>query len=644
MYRLILPILVLILLTFSSTTFALDITAPTTTYTKTPNNPDGKNSWYKSIVSFELQATDLDSGVKDINYRIDGGSWQTVTFNNTINLAPNPSFETTGATSSNLASWDATVIDAQGTYSRDTTEFLSGYESSSAKIVSTGGSWHGINNKNVFSATTPLSSMTSSIYIKTTGLSGSVNFKMYSIGDDNSTQLLATSPSISTDTDWTKVSLDFTVTQANSVGVYMDVGLVGTGTVYLDAATITASILSTKTNFTVATDNDNHTVEFYSVDNAGNAETYTCSSPEKNCVKFKLDMTPPGNWHDSGAIRGISGPSHQLYVYSTVDDEISGLSVLSDRYTYQTDKNPGSFGRFSDLLNCNSTWQQGVPVMLITPPFSNGAKSGTMITLKTDFCNNDWKTCKTVRFEAEDMAGNRASKDYCINGPWIKFSNEGSVRSNQRISMLSEADGDNTDGLIEAVGNLIDFFTSSRNLELKNAHLITAKDYEYYWNLTSSRTSLNTALVASTGVYYKNGNFTITSSTLPASYRTANFSQVVFIDGDLTISRDIDTSSQTAVLLIVSGDVKIAKNVNLIEAGIFADGNFYTAHDISEGEASSTLVMRGIYKANKFVFQRTLQGTNNNDLPSEDIIYEPKFLIQMKQFFGNFSIKWESGE
>ena len=643
MRRSVLPYLILCVV-FTGKVFAVDVTAPTTTYTKTPTTPDGKNGWYKSIVSFELQATDLDSGVKDINYRVDGGTWQTTTFSNTINLSPNPSFETAGATSSGLASWDATVIDAQGTYSRDTSQFLTGYESSSAKIVATGGTWHGINNKNTFSATTPLSSMTSSIYVKTTGLSGSVNFKMYSIGDDNSVQLLATSSSITTDVDWTKITLDYTVIQANSIGVYMDVGIVGEGTVYLDAVTITASILSTKTNFTVATDNTNHTVEFYSVDNAGNAEAYSCSTPLKNCVKFKQDMTPPGNWHDSGAIRGIFGSSHELYVYSTVEDDTSGLSIFSDRYTYQTDKNPGSFGRFSNLLSCNSTWQPGIPVILITPPFSNGAHSGIMITLKTDFCNNDWKTCKTVRFEAEDMAGNRASKDFCINGPWIKFSSEGSVRANQNISMLSEADGDNSDGLIEASGSLIDFFTSSKNFELKNAPIITGNDYDYYWDLTGNRTALNTSLVASNGVYYKDGDFTINNSTLLNAYRTSNFSQVVFIDGDLNIETDIDTTTQTAALFIVNGDVNIDKSVDLVEIGIFANGSFYTAHNISEGEASETLTLRGIYKADKFIFQRTLQGTNNNDDPSEDIIYEPKYLLQMKQFFGNYRIKWESGE
>jgi hypothetical protein len=210
--------------------------------------------------------------------------------------------------------------------------------------------------------------------------------------------------------------------------------------------------------------------------------------------------------------------------------------------------------------------------------------------------------------------------------------------------MLSEADGDNSDGLVEASGNLIDFFTSSKNFELKNAPVIIGKNYNYFWNLTGSKTALNTALVASTGVYYKNSNFTVSSSALPNAYRTSNFSQVVFINGDLTINADIDTTTQTAVLFIVSGDVNVAKNVKLIEAGIFAEDDFFTAYNISEGEASDTLVMRGIYKADKFVFQRTLQGTNNNDVPSEDIIYEPKFLLQMKQFFGNYSIKWESGE
>ena len=626
------------------TSKALDVLPPTTTHTQTPSSPDGNNGWYKSLVNFTLQATDLDSGVKEINYQIDGGTWQKVSFTNTINLAPNPSFETAGATTSTLDSWEASVVDANGVYSQDATNSLTGYESSSAKIVTTAGAWHGINNKDFFAPAQPFSSMTSSIWVKTSGLSGSVYYKIYSLGADDSVVLLGTSSAVTTDVTWTKLSLDVTVTQANSVGIYMDAGIQGIGTVYFDAITLTASPLSTFTTFSVGNDSEDHVVAYYSVDNAGNTELYSCSTPLINCVKFKQDTTPPGNWHDSGAFRGLFGPSHELYVYTTVEDETSGLSVFSDKYQYQTDVNPGSFGKFSNLLSCNSTWQPNTWMFLITPPFQNGVHSGYIITLKTDFCNNDWKTCKTVRFFAQDMAGNTATKEYCINGPWVKATGEGAIRSNQNISMLSEANGDNTDGLLEAKGPFIDFFTSSKNWKLKNGPLIVAKDYAYYSTLAPNKTSVNTALSATTGVYIKNGDFNITSSALPSAYRTSKFSQVVFINGDLTISSNIDTTTQTAVLFIVNGDVNVAKTVDLIEAGIIADDTFYTAYNIGNDEATGTLVAKGIFEANKFIFQRTLQGTNNNDVPSEDFTYEPKFLIQMKQFFGNFKVKWDAGQ
>ncbi len=626
--------------------YALDITPPTTTATKTPTNPDGSNGWYKSVVNFVLQATDLDSGVKEINYRIDGGTWQKTSFSNTINLLQNPSFESAGATSSGLSNWTASPTDSQGAYSQDTTTSYTGYEAASAKIVTTGGTWHGINNKTYFVPVDPLSSMTASIYAKTSELSGaSAYFKIYSIGTDNSVQFIADSTALAVDADWTKLTLDFTVTQANAAGVYMDVGLSGIGTVWFDAATITASALSTQTSFNVGSDSANHTVEYYSVDNAGNTETYLCTAPIKNCITFKLDATPPGNWNDSGAFRGLFGSSHELYVYTNVEDATSGLSVFTDKYQYQTDENPGSFGKFSNILSCNSTWQPNQWMLLISPPFQNGVNSAYLLTPKTDFCNNDWKTCKTVRFYSADMAGNSATKDFCINGPWISLTGEGSIRSNQNISMLSEAEDDNTDGLIEAVGSAIDYFSSSTGRRLRNAPIINAKTYDYYWDLATTKTQIsNNQLTTTSGVFYINNNFTINNSTLPNAYRTSNFSQVVFINGDLTINSDVETTDATAALFIVKGDVKVAKSVDTLEIGIFSDEIFYTAHDIGEGEAAPTLNLIGIYKANKYVFQRTLQGTNNSDTPSEAFVFAPKFMVQLKQFFGNFSVKWESGQ
>ena len=632
---------------FDRYALAVDTTPPTTTYVQTPSSPDGKNNWYVTPVRLDLTATDLESGVKEINYRINEGIWQKVSFSDSLNLVQNPSFETTGGTTSGLASWDSTLIDSNITYSQDTTQYVSGYETASAKIVSTIGSgiWQGINNRNYFAVAGSFENMTASEWIKTSGVGESAFFKVYAITQDQyGTQtnvLMGQSSTISGTVGWTKLSLDFNTNVSNVIGVYMDIGFTGTGTIWADAVTISSAALPTTTTFTDGTDSENSKVEFYSVDFAENIETYSCTTPVKNCINFKLDQTPPGGWYDAGAIRSLQGSDHELYVYTNVIDPVSGISNLSDKYQYMTDKNPGSFGSFASLLNCNSSWQPGTWVALESPPFSPGDNDVYLRTQKTEFCNNDWKTCKAVRFYAEDMAGNTDEKDYCINGPWISVLGEGGVRSNQNINMLAEAVDDNTDGLIEASGNIVNFFSSSRDWLVKNSSAPATINYDDFDNTLKNKTTITDGKLRKTsGVYKINSNFTINNQSLPVGFSSSVFNQIVLVNGDLTIDTEISIDPSSTLLFVVSGDVGIIKNVDLIESAIMADGDINTAYNVTEGDANNTLDMKGIFSANKFIFKRTLQGTNNANFPSETFTYEPKYLIQLRDLYGVYTVKW----
>jgi len=58
-------------------TIGVDDSAPTTSYTLSPSSPNGNAGWYVSSVKVTLSATDAMSGVKDIKYKIDDGSWTT---------------------------------------------------------------------------------------------------------------------------------------------------------------------------------------------------------------------------------------------------------------------------------------------------------------------------------------------------------------------------------------------------------------------------------------------------------------------------------------------------------------------------------------------------------------------------------------
>jgi hypothetical protein len=632
---------------YCSTVYAADTTPPTTSVTLDPATPNGKNSWYITPISFTLSATDLDSGIQSINYKIDAAPWQTVNFNNTLNVAPNPSFEEIdGGNTPPTEDWAATVLDANTTYLRDTTTYAPGYESSSAKITTTEATWHGINNQLSFASATPLSNMSASVQLKTSGVTGSAYFNVYLVTDDgagNKTYTyIASSNAVTGTVDWTTVSANFVANSAQAVGVYLDIGLVGPGTVWADAVSITNTTTASTTNFTVGT-NGTHKLEYYSVDNTGNTETHSCIGTLANCETFKIDQDPPGSWHDAGAVRGQGGSDHELFVFANVSDGVSGMSSLSDKYMYHVDTETG-FGRYEELLHCNTPWQQNTWVDLTPQPFADGTEDVQLKTQKTDFCNDNWKICKTVRFYAEDMAGNSSSKDFCLNGPWISFIGGGTVRSNGGIDMVAEPVDDNSDGLIDVGNNLVSFFSTSTDWEVTDS--TAPKEYDFDDWLASVRPSPTTvsSIQTTSGVYRINGNFELKNTTIPNSFGSATFNQIIFINGNLTISSNVSVGTNSTALFIVNGNVSIEKNVTTVGIAIFADGEFSTAYNISEGQTANTLEFKGLYIADKFNFQRTLQGANNSKYPSESFTYEPKYAVKLADYLGANSIKWISTE
>jgi hypothetical protein len=634
----------LLFLAFIDTSFAQtgDTTPPTTTYIMTPSSPNGNNDWYVTPVDFELNATDLESGVKEINYRVDGGTWQKTSFTNTGNLAPNPSFEISDTgTSTGAASWEATVIDPEVTINPTTADYAPGYDVTSLYMNTTGGSWHGFNNKGAYAPASPYENMSASVWMKITGVSGISYFKVYALLSNGSSVELKQSGSITGTTGWTFISTSFTVSNANAVGVYLDIGHTGPGALYADAVSINSSTFVTKTTFSVSRDSENHTVEFYSVDNSGNIETYSCASPVKNCVEFKLDQTPPGNWRDSAAVRGIGPSDHELYVFTTVDDLISGLSTNTNKNMYKIEPTD-NFGHFENLTQCNSAWIEDW-LALEDAVTVDGTTTATLKTQKIDFCNSDWKVCKDVRFYAEDVAGNSTTKDLCIYGPWIRATG-GIVRANANIDMVAEApDADNTNGLLEAGGNQINFFTTSTGWKVINSDIPPAYGYQELYDSTSeTKTTINQTgnLVSSTGVYIVNGNYEITNTKTPNNYNTATFDQIVFINGNLTISNPTKVSASSTALFVVSGNAYIDEKISELGIAIIANGDINTAYNLEEGKTTQALTLNGLYVGNKVLLSRTLQGNRNEAFPSEDFVYEPKYLVQLKQFFNNSQVSW----
>ena len=639
---------------FSVKALAADVAAPDTVASKSPPSPNGNNGWYKTPVAVTLSSTDLDSGVKEINYKIDSGNWIKRDFSDTLNLAPNPSFELSGETAPLFTrDWVVGAQDEFVNYSNDSAVYKPNFATTSVQIASTGGSWHSINHLASFARATPYDNMNAYAWVKTENAAGTAYFNIYAVSQDAdgniSTSLIDSSSTLTGINDWTQLSLNFVVNVENAIGVYMEIGLNGSGTIWVDAVNINNSSFNQTTTFTVATDGE-HTIQYYAVDKVGNIEL-------TKSLSFKIDQTPPSNWRDSGAVRSTSGGSeHEVYVWTHVDDPTSGLSTLTDKFQYTTDRNEG-FGHFSELLACNSTWQPDGWASLVSSAVE-GAHTAYLVTPKVDFCDSNWKICKYTRFYSEDMAGNVAIKDMCINGPWIMVRGKGIVRANQNIDMVSEGYEPNTDGLVEAGGSSINFFSSSvasTGLYMTNSTTPPEYNYDKLFELApNSKTQISTSgnLVASSGVYEIKGDYEITSGKVPANYSSASFNQIVFVDGKLRISNAVQVSDASTALFIVKGkvenDVKkgveIAKGVQNVRIGIITDGDFNTAYNISEGEECKALVLKGVYTAEKFILQRTLQGTQNEKNPSEDITYEPKYLIRLGNYIGINSVRWISSD
>lgn len=629
------------LILLSLQTFA-GTTPPVTAFEKEPDTPDGNNDWYRQPVKVTLSATDLESGVDKIFYKIDGGNWVEKDFSNSLNLAPNPSFEVSSATPPlDTQDWKISNSNPGATYARDTLVYMPSFASTSIKINSTEDTWHSIDHYDMFAAATSFNSMSAYVWIKTLNITGNAYFNIYSISQDSlgqiTTNFIEASPAITGTNDWTKLSTNFTPTAENVIGVYIEIGFSGTGSIWIDAANISKSNIPV-TSFYVSTDG-NHAVEYYGIDKAGNTE------PTKS-INFKIDQTPPGNWRGSGAVRGIFGNDHELYAWINVSDNTSGISTFTDKFQYSTRKNPG-FGRFSSLLNCNSTWSSTNWVILVSPPFFPGSKNAYLVTPKVDFCDSNWKDCtKSIRFRAEDMAGNIAIKDVCVNGPWIKVRGKGIVRANQNIDMVSEAPSGevNTDGLIEVGGNNIDFFSSQEDLYTTNINPPPEYDYQKYFDTSKgTKTQISTTgnLIASSGIYYISGDYEIKSQKIPSNYNSATFNQVVFVNGNLKISNDIKIANSSTALFIVSGsNVDIDEKVENVNVGIFSDGAINTAYNLEEGKECKKLNLRGIFVADKINFQRTLQGTQNEKYSSEDIVYEPKYILKTADYISENAVKW----
>jgi hypothetical protein len=620
-----LKILVLLMLVlFTTPTFAqADSTPPVTTATLDPSTPDGDNSWYRSPLSIILEATDLESGVKSIHWKLNDNSWQVDTIPSSINLVPNPSYEEDVDLDDNPDSWTFTgTSGAVG--GLDSASYIG---SKSAKISAVTNGWSFFSYSDNYSVVSPPQTMRFSVWLKGESVAGTgAYFKVFALSPTGQT-LLYSSDAVSLlgTFDWARISADFDIVDSSVYGVYVEVGVDGVGSLWVDGAVLADDAEVPVVDLTYF-DNGEHTFYYYSRDQAGNTE------PQQD-ITFKIDTIAPGNWQ--GFDVSNCGNDHSLYSWITVGDQTSGLQPFTDLFQYSIDAGE-TWGYYEDLTKCNDPWYENQWRDLSTS-FSPGAGEVTLVTPCIDYCNSNWQVCKIVRFRIEDMAGNESIKDICINGAWSKVSGGGDVYAGSDITMSDTGGESNTDGLIVSSGTVTNFSSSQPWSSLEGYSYV---DYPTYSSLSSQCTDQTAiaSLPTTSGYFRTNGSFVIDTKTIPAGLKTADFSAVLFVNGDLVVNADVELGGSGAIVFVVGGDVYVDKKVNNLSGAFLVDGAFDTAYN--GGRNLDTLHIWGSVKAESIKLSRSLSSKDNINDPAEEIHFEPKYFWLLKGLLGDRQLEW----
>ncbi len=603
-----------------------DSTPPTTAASLDPSSPDGDNNWYRSPLSITLEASDLESGVKYINWKLDSGDWERETFSSSLNLLPNPSFELDSDLDNQPDSWDFTgTSGAVGEL--DSSAYIG---SKSAEISAITNGWSFFSSADNYSVVDPPLSMYFSVWLRGKDIAGKgAYFKIYSLSPSGSDLLYSAEPAaFSGSFDWTRMTANFDLLDTEIYGLYAEIGLEGIGSLWMDGAVLAEQTEEPLVNLTYF-QNGEHTFYYYSEDSAGNKEV-------EQSLNFKIDTVAPTNWRDFGVLRCALSNDHTLYSWITVSDYTSGLQPFTDEFQYSIDAG-ATWGYYDDLNKCSGTWHTDQWRDLFSWFPWPGIEDLTLVTPCINYCNSNWTVCKIVRFRVEDMAGNESIKDICINGAWIKIRGGGDVYSAGGINMDASGADPNTDSLIVSSGTVTNFSSTKPWNPLENYSLLDQLHYSYLAGKYDQQTAVS-ALPVNSGYYTTGGSFVIDNKTIPANLKSADFSAVLFVPGDLTINKDFELGRNGGLVFVVSGNIQVDKRVENISGVFIAEGDFDTAYN--GGSNLNTLHIWGAVQADTVTLTRSLGRRQNIDDPAEYIHFAPKYFWLFDNLLGRRQIDW----
>lgn len=434
--------------------------------------------------------------------------------------------------------------------------------------------------------------------------------RSYSAGEPSSYAYISASSELG-ENDWYTSAVTVTIEATAAAGVQSI-------TYWLNSGSPT-TINAAQTIQTFPQEGQN-TLYFYATDTNGVREVST------NELNFKIDTIAPRSWNNFNADR--QGNNHTFDFSINVNDTTSGLSTTSPQVQYSVD-NGATFGYYSNLTQCNSTFNLNQWYSLTNQSYANGATSGTLTTPTIDVCNSNWEVCKIIQFRVKDLAGNTAERKICLFGAWMQAAN-GNVYSEGPISMDSSGAEDNNDAVIFSPNTVSNFTNTTGYISSPYSH-DPLNDYSYA-TLQAKYGSAAQALPSgrlptTSGWYSYSGNLTVSSSLIPSGFsNNQNLAVVVLVDGNLTIREDIEPHTSSVYMFVVSGRISVDKDVSNLQGIFVSAGEFESSYN--GGNNQPQLVIRGaVWADGGFDLSRSLSGNANNNTPAELFTLDPSIYL-----------------
>lgn len=357
-------------------------------------------------------------------------------------------------------------------------------------------------------------------------------------------------------------------------------------------------------------------------------------------LDFKIDSIAPTNWHDFTFTR--FGNDHTEMISVQMDDAVSGLDILSAKYQYTTDGGD-NWGYYQNFLFCRAQdwiaggWVAKPPLNPIMTPLFSGAKSEKMTTMPVDFCNSNFGGCeKAVKFQIKDLAGNVSQNTNCLGSSFLKTTG-GDIHVNGN---LNGGTGSTADGVVSAAGS-ISGVSSGKNWVVSSYLNQKAAVYEDLLKSVGGTSSLPGGSLKNlgNGAYLVESDFVLDNNTAPSGVNTQ---AVVFVGGDLTVSKDYALEQDGRLVFVVKKNLRVSGKVEAMEGFFIVGESFESDYDGQSAGANRELVINGGLAANSVKFSRAFKGNKAQNQPAETINYEPKYVVSgaLSKILGREESKW----